>query len=352
MTMDWARLCVDFPLVPAGFKIVPGGSAAECGGLNYGQRPVLALAFSDDSSRLAVAGGGMIPGAADINVYDLESMRLTHVCRYHSMGIHDLAFSPGGLLASASHDYSVVLWNLDESDALFLVGGEDAGGSRNRVVFQGDSLFVGDGMTWADEQAALRRFDLREGTSEEVAVFQGDQGVANLALSPEGDTLVLAVEEMRSPGPPVRMIRIAPGSSSPLEFSFTRPVYDIAALPAGTMAVVGTSEDDEATCLWRLNAEGAMAGTWPLGGDISGSLAVSPDGGSFAVGYHHEVTIRDSDAFSARRVIKLGEDHVTAVAWSPNAKLLAVGTLERTVRVFEAETGQELPGHGLASIRP
>jgi hypothetical protein len=65
------------------------------------------------------------------------------------MGVFDLTFDPGtGLLASASHDYSVVLWDLERNDAIALVADPDAGISRSAARFIGGSVIVADGMTF------------------------------------------------------------------------------------------------------------------------------------------------------------------------------------------------------------
>jgi WD40 repeat protein len=159
---SWRQLCARFPQVPADFSIERVQQRAEPGRpLQGGNRPVIALGFSPDGSTLVAAGGGLIPGPADIRVFDVASRTLRQICHYHSMGVFRVTYDPGtALLASASHDYSVVLWDLDRDDAIYLVGDPDAGISRAAAGFVGTRVVVADGMTFAGEQAALTTFDM------------------------------------------------------------------------------------------------------------------------------------------------------------------------------------------------
>jgi WD40 repeat protein len=122
--LRWRKLCRQFPYVPRNFRIERVQQRMDTGRpFRSGSRPPIALAFSPDASSIAVAGGGLIPGAAEIRVFDVASRELRKICHYHRMGVFDLAFDPDtALLASASHDYSVVLWDFDREDAIALVG--------------------------------------------------------------------------------------------------------------------------------------------------------------------------------------------------------------------------------------
>src|SRR5262249_42714641 len=104
--LAWRRLCQRFPRVPSKFRVEQARERAEPGQpLQGGSRPVIALAFSPDATTLAASGGGLIPGAVDIRVFDVPSRELRKICHYHCMGVFNLAFDPAtGLLASASHD--------------------------------------------------------------------------------------------------------------------------------------------------------------------------------------------------------------------------------------------------------
>src|SRR5688572_7068703 len=121
-----------FPKVPAAFAIRPGEDRLS--GFKHGAS-ILACPFSLDGSQVYVAGGGRIPGCdSTIRAWEVPSGREGITCEGHVCGIYDVAVDPRtGILASASEDYSVILWNLELRDAIFLVGGPPV--VKGRVTF-------------------------------------------------------------------------------------------------------------------------------------------------------------------------------------------------------------------------
>ena len=116
---DWSNLTKEFPYVPAGWKFLAGDKTE---GAYVHSNPVLAMSFSPDDSVLAIAGGGFIPGSdPTIRLLDPITLKNTRTLTGHVHGIHDLSFDQEtGILASASHDYSVCLWNLSAEDMILL----------------------------------------------------------------------------------------------------------------------------------------------------------------------------------------------------------------------------------------
>lgn len=70
--------------------------------------PILALAFSPDGSKIAVAAE-----VGDVHIYDTETAALVATCKEHEGGIYALRFSPGGeTLAAGGFDGKLRIYDL------------------------------------------------------------------------------------------------------------------------------------------------------------------------------------------------------------------------------------------------
>src|SRR5215831_12920081 len=164
------------------------------------------------------------------------------------MGVFNLAFDPGtGLLASASHDYSVVLWALERDDAIFLVGGPDATISRTAARFVGTQVIVADGMTFEGERAALTRFDLATGNIQTLFELEGNLGISHLEVLPQDELLIVAIDDQRLGAPPSEFRCVTLEGAERARFQFDMTPYDLAAVNARTLVVASGSLDSEQT---------------------------------------------------------------------------------------------------------
>jgi WD40 repeat protein len=337
--VGWKRLTALFPGVPAQFRMELVAERATAGKpISTLQRPVIALAFSPDSRTIAATGGGMIPGPATISVFDVESRMRTRICHAHVMGVFELAFDPRtGLLVSASHDYSVILWELERHESIFLVGGPDAGISRKCVAFVDTRVVIGDGMTFDGEQAQLHAIDLATGERSTLFELDGDRGVAHLARAPDG--LVVVVQEMRSSSAPeLRVVAPdgTPVSATPLPSS----IYDLAAVDARCVILAGRDVHGNTEVFAVDGRSGVRTASRVLGDEIGAYVAVSPSGDRVAIGYADRVELCDATTLAARAQLPVGSA-VSSVAWSPDGRWIAAGTVARTLHLFDAATGRE-----------
>jgi WD40 repeat protein len=115
------------------------------------------------------------------------------------------------------------------------------------------------------------------------------------------------------------------------------PVLAVAAA-GGTVASAGA---DGKVLLWSLPAEKVLH-TCETGGVVR-AVAVSPDG-KVVAGTGDDGTVQLWDAASGKAVQKLvgGTDWLRAVAFSPDGKSIASGGYDGTVRVCEPTTGRKL----------
>src|SRR6266516_615038 len=77
--------------------------------------------------------------------------------------------------------------------------------------------------------------------------------------------------------------------------------------------------------------------------DEINQIAWSPDGRILASG-SKDKTIRlwDAKTGEARRTLKGHSDSILSVAWSPDGRILASGSADKTIRLWDAQMGQTL----------
>ncbi len=79
-----------------------------------------------------------------------------------------------------------------------------------------------------------------------------------------------------------------------------------------------------------------------LSTDEINGLTVSPDGRTLANGYRQTIQLWDLETRTLQRSLQGHQDWITALAISPNNRILASSSLDRTIKLWDLETGQLL----------
>ena len=247
------------------------------------------------SARLALAAEDERPGDPRARSLLLASQTsaLATVVDGHQGAVYDVATNSRGLVASASYDRTVRLWQEDGAGMPSEVG-RPLSGHRSWVT---SVEFTADG---------------------------------NTLLSGDGDGVVRVWDVTD----PAHAIPKGPPLTGP-----DGAVYQIAVRPEadGTSRWIATAGDDHAARLWNLDTGQSVT----LAGhqDALRSIAFSPDGRTLVTGSDDATAIL-WDTTDPERAHQLGPplggygSTVHAVAFSPDGSLLATGSDDQTLRLW------------------
>ncbi len=259
----------------------------------------------------------------------------------HNGTVHSAVFSPDGKrLASVGADATVKVWNAQTGQAILTLKSPTSHISNVCFSPDGKRLASADGKVW----------DAASG--KELLAFQGQKGFVNsVCFSPDGKHLASGSKVWDAQTGQEILSLVAPGHVSSACFS-----------PDGRrLAATGNGEADDA--LRTLTRHYGWVKVWDVASgqellSLQGtdraytfrSACFSPDGKRLACA--NSKTMKVWEAAGGQELLALeahtGDGHVSSVCFSPDGKLLASAAFDRTVRLWDAQTGRQqltLLGH-------
>ncbi|HET6574804.1 MAG TPA: protein kinase [Fimbriiglobus sp.] len=300
--------------------------------------------FTPDGSRL-------VSGARDgtVRIWDLSLVERNGILSGHEGYVYDVAFSPDGeQVASAAWDGTARLWDATTGRQTGLL--QHQTGIISSVDYDRD----GRRLVTMERQLGVRLWDVASRkTAHDWRLRGGDAlGDARASLNPAGTLLAAGCIEG-----PVRLYDVATGREVARLEGHDRNSIDVAFHPDGS--VLATTGMDKTVRLWTV--AGALSSTQAEGergvrevavlrghtGEVW-RVAFSADGKLLASG-SQDKTIRLWDVASHEQlaVIPL-RSIVYSVAFSPDGARLAAGCRDHSIRLIDVARRQqvaELRGH-------
>ncbi|MFE6620291.1 AAA family ATPase [Streptomyces sp. NPDC057740] len=274
----------------------------------------------------------------------------------HTGAVYLTTFSPNGkLLATASYDRTVRLWDVSDPERPQPLG-KPLAGHRSWVS---SAVFSPDGRTLASasDDGTVRLWDVRDPSRPRplASPLTGHDGTIYLvAFSPDGRTLA-SVSEDRT----VRLWDVADPRRPKALATLTgaeAAVRSVAFSPDGDTLAAGG--DDKTIRLWDVSEPGRPQALSTLTGHTAlvHSVAFSPDGRTLASGSADD-TIRLWDVTDPRHGSRLGAPltghtgPIWSVAFNPAGTMLAAASADSTAslwnvsdRAYPSQVGEPLAG--------
>jgi cytochrome c len=277
---------------------------------------VRALAISED-------GKQAVSGSFDTSAirWSLTRNVAEQVLRFHDAAVNAVSWLPDGRVVTAGADGKIAIWKAGKPEPDQVLEGH-IGPIASLAVSPDGKLLAS-----ASWDRTVRLWPLPQGRSR---VLEGHtQNVNGVAFTPDGKAVVSAGYDAS--------LRIWPlTGGNPTVRTLPTPLNAVAVAPDGEIVAAGADGK-----LYFLSPEGEPRGAVDASRTPVIALALSPDGKlAAAAGIRGSVAIVDRAARNVMHVLVGPGLPVWSVAFMPDSQTLLTGGADRTIRRWNAMTGE------------
>jgi WD40 repeat protein len=262
--------------------------------------PILSVAFSPSGASLATGSDDGL-----IRIWQVSNGSLTRTLEGHGGWVRDLDYSPEGrLLVSGSDDFTVRIWRLLDGKLLYTI--DEGMEAVSSVSFSPDGQLV----AWGESDGTLRVWEISTETWLNI-IDTGPESIKSVAFSPDGKLLACGSDDGQ-----VRIWSVEEGDLLQTLDGHTGSVTSLDFSPNGNMLATGSG--DKTIRIWGLNP---------------------PSTAEQSAQNESQETQRIPFEKIPKAILIGHTSRVNTVTFSPNGKLLASGSDDMTIDLWQVPEG-------------